>query len=158
MKKILFAFTSLLASICTYSQSLAPEVIASSGDYFTSADVKLNWTLGEMVTETFISGNILTQGFQQSDYLIVSIAETEENKQISVYPNPFSDRITINTGDFTGLKLQVFDLQGKILIEKTIEKSNKQIDFSAFGQGFYLIKVSDKSTLLKTFKIQKINN
>ena len=159
MKKLLLTFLALLISICTYSQSLGPEVIASSGDYFTSSNAKLSWTLGEMVTETFsVSGNSLTQGFQQGNYLYATVAENSENYNITVFPNPFSNVIIINTGNLTGLTVQVFDMQGKILMERTIEKSNKQLDFSAFSQGIYFIKVMNKTTQLKSFKIQKINN
>ncbi|MEI6852408.1 MAG: T9SS type A sorting domain-containing protein [Bacteroidota bacterium] len=159
MKKILFTFTVVLISIGSYSQSLGPEVLASSGDYFTNSNLKLSWTLGEMVTETFSAGGtFLTQGFQQSSYAPFAIDENEENKMISVYPNPFSDIITISTGNLTDLKVQVFDLQGKNIMERTIETSNKQLDFSAFEQGMYLIMVLNKTNPLKTFKIQKINN
>ena len=159
MKKLLVLYAALLLSICTYAQSLAPEVLASSGDYFTSSNVKLNWTLGEMVTETFSAGGkFLTQGFHQNSYLFSVINENAENKQISVFPNPFSDVLTVNTGNLMGLNVQVFDLQGKSIMERTIEKSNKQLDFSSFGQGIYLIKIYDETTLLKTFKIEKTNN
>ena len=159
MKKLLLTLMTVLISIWTYSQSLGPEVIASSGDYFTSSNVKLSWTLGEMVTETFsVSGNSLTQGFQQGNYLYAFVAENSENNNISVFPNPFSNVIIINTSNLTGLMVQVFDIQGKNLMERTIEKSNKRLDFSAFNQGIYFIKVMNKTTLLKSFKIQKINN
>ena len=159
MKYFLLTFVTMLVSICTFSQSLMPDVIATSGDYYTTSTIKLNWTLGETITETFIpGGKILTQGFQQSSYTASSITETNENKQISVFPNPFSDIITINTGDLKGLHFQVLDFQGRNIMEKTIEKSNKQIDFSAYASGVYFIKVFENKTLLKTFKIQKTTN
>lgn len=159
MKKLYVLFGALLISISAFSQSLEPEVFASSGDYFTGANIKLNWTLGEMVTESFIAGsNSLTQGFQQPNYLYTAIDETEENKEISIYPNPFSDVVTINTGNYTGLYIQVYDLQGKNLIENNINKSNLKLDFSAFTPGIYFIKIYNDEKILKTFKVQKINN
>jgi len=64
-KTILFLFGSLLINIA-FCQSLTPEVIVTSGDYFSETNASISWTLGEIATETFISGNtILTQGFQQ---------------------------------------------------------------------------------------------
>lgn len=159
MKKLYLLFVALLLSTSAFSQSLEPEVLSSSGDYFTSTNIKLNWTLGEMVTETFIAGsNILTQGFQQPNYLYTAVDETAENKEISIYPNPFSDVVTINTGNYTGVNVNVYDLQGKNLIENNINKSNLQLDFSAFAPGIYFIKIYNSEKILKTFKVQKINN
>ncbi len=159
MRNLTLLFAALLISMAANSQSLAPEVFASSGDYFTGANIKLNWTLGEMVTETYTSsGNFLTQGFHQSNYEVAAIDETEENNLIVVYPNPFTDMLLVNTGNLKGLNLMVHDLQGKNLMEKNIKKSNVQLDFSAFSPGIYFIKVCKNEKIIKTFKVQKINN
>ncbi len=53
-------------SLTVAAQSLSPEVIASSGEYYESVNNRISFTLGEIATETYITGdNILTQGFQQ---------------------------------------------------------------------------------------------
>ena len=53
-------------SIALTAQSVSPEVIASSGDYYKNENISLSWTLGEIATETYSNGSvILTQGFQQ---------------------------------------------------------------------------------------------
>lgn len=66
MKRILHAITYLLIPAFLCAQSVSPEVISSSGDYFEGSNGSLSWTLGEIATETFSNGNnILTQGFQQ---------------------------------------------------------------------------------------------
>ncbi|MBN3035463.1 MAG: hypothetical protein JW861_07730 [Bacteroidales bacterium] len=57
--------TSMTSS---YSQSICPEVTASSGDYYTGTGVTLSWTLGEPATETYQGSAVtLTQGFQQPE-------------------------------------------------------------------------------------------
>lgn len=57
----------MVMAVFLYSQSLTPEVVSASGDYFEAVNGSLSWTLGEVATETFESGNtILTQGFQQT--------------------------------------------------------------------------------------------
>lgn len=64
---ILFASTILCSA-----QSIERDVVASSGDYFEGANISLSWTLGEIATETYSSGNIiLTQGFQQSFGIVI---------------------------------------------------------------------------------------
>lgn len=62
--KLLLIF--LFVPVFIYAQSVSPEVVTSSGDYYENANVSLSWTLGEIATETYTNGNvILTQGFQQ---------------------------------------------------------------------------------------------
>ncbi len=158
MKKLFLFFAALLISIYANSQSLAPEIIASSGDYFASTNLKLNWTLGEMVTETYsFGGEILTQGFQQANFLYTSIVENAENNEITIFPNPFSDIINVNTGEYKGLQLMIYDLNGSVLIEKKVAKSNIQLDFSSFSPGLYFMRIGDGQKEMKVFKIQKIN-
>ncbi|MCB2218849.1 MAG: hypothetical protein KQI35_00535 [Bacteroidetes bacterium] len=66
MKKIKYLFLILFIPILSIAQTVSPQVIATSGDYFEGTGVSLSWTLGELVTETFAAGDIiLTQGFQQ---------------------------------------------------------------------------------------------
>ena len=66
MKNLIISLITLLVPILINAQSVSPEVISSSGDYFEGPNASLSWTLGEIATETFTSGNIiLTQGFQQ---------------------------------------------------------------------------------------------
>ncbi|MCF8370293.1 MAG: T9SS type A sorting domain-containing protein [Bacteroidales bacterium] len=48
-------------------QSVSPNVVAGSGDFYESANASISWTLGETVIKTLEGQNaILTQGFQQS--------------------------------------------------------------------------------------------
>lgn len=58
------------------------------------------------------------------------------DKQITIYPNPTSDIITVQT-DLETKKIVVLDLQGKKLLEST----SKQVDLSKLTSGIYLIKV-----------------
>jgi len=66
MKSLIILLVTVLFPFFISAQTVSPEVISSSGDYFEGANGSLSWTLGEIATETFSSGNIiLTQGFQQ---------------------------------------------------------------------------------------------
>lgn len=66
MKFISLLYVSVLIPVMMMAQSVSPEVVSASGDYFDNGNVSLSWTLGEIATETYSNGNvILTQGFQQ---------------------------------------------------------------------------------------------
>ncbi len=68
--KISFIIFFAGAIICN-GQSIERSVVGSSGDYFEGTNISLSWTLGEIATETYTSGNtIITQGFQQPDITV----------------------------------------------------------------------------------------
>ena len=72
MKKISMIIIGGLLSVAVTAQSVSPEVIASSGDYYENSNGSLSWTLGEIATETYTAGNIiLTQGFQQTYGIVI---------------------------------------------------------------------------------------
>jgi len=98
MKKFSIIIIGGLLSFAVAAQSLSPEVIASSGDYYENANASLSWTLGEIATETYSGGsNILTQGFQQP------IGVTVKGVDILVFlEGPFSGTqmsTGLNSGD-----------------------------------------------------------
>ena len=172
MKKTLLIAVSVFSFISIYSQSISPEVNATSGDYYTGANATLSWTIGEGITETFSGTNsILTQGFQQSQYSITSIEELDDNKyQISVYPNPATDLINISiypvksllfngvqSVDKSSLKVELIDIQGKRLYYQNINSNNITLDLKQFPGSIYFLKVyTTGSKLLRSYKITKL--
>jgi hypothetical protein len=164
MKKFLFLFFAVTVVIQTFGQNARLDVIASSGEFFSNSSNSLSWTLGECISETFISsGNTLTQGFQQSLYVVTSINQlTIEGISVKVYPNPVSDLINISVKTENNIQkpvlIELFDSQGKTLFLKEFNIDLIQIDMSQYAGGIYLLKVANqKNKILQNFKIQKIN-
>ncbi len=164
MKKIIFVILFLAGIIQVFAQSGKHDVIASSGEFFSNSSSSISWTLGECVTETFTAtGNTLTQGFQQSLYVVTSINElTIEGISVKAYPNPVSDLINISVKTENSVQkpvlVMLFDSQGKILISDKFNTDLIQLDMSHYSSGFYLLKVaSQENKTSKNFKIQKIN-
>jgi hypothetical protein len=89
MRKLISLLNLALIFQCLSAQTLSPVVLESSGNYYESTNVSLSWTLGEIATETYTSGNIiLTQGFQQP----TSVSLTGINVDVLVYlEGPFSE-------------------------------------------------------------------
>ena len=66
MKKLLLLFIAFFVLGYSNAQSLDRIVIGSMGDYFWSPTVSVEWTIGEVMSETYSTSNIfLTQGFHQ---------------------------------------------------------------------------------------------
>lgn len=76
---------------------------------------------------------------------------------ISIYPNPFITVINLNVGnqDLQNLSFELFDLRGKLLLNKKITSIETAILMDAFAAGNYFLKVSDNHSELKIFKITK---
>ena len=162
MKKNVLFILCLFFIVKGFSQDLNPEVIATSGEYFSGANGSLSWTIGEPVSETFSGVNaILTQGFQQNTYIVVAIEDIQDdNFQISVYPNPASDLINIHLDIKSDVIIELFDIQGKKLSIEKVEANRtlKQLNLNNFAIGNYFIRITNTNgKLLKSYKIEKVN-
>lgn len=82
-----------------------------------------------------------------SENIFVSILSTLylENL-VSIGPNPFSDFVTIQFSKEFGdtVNLDVFDLQGRIIISKKGVENLEQIDFRTYPKGSYLMNIKGK--------------
>ena len=77
-----------------------------------------------------------------------------ENNPLDIYPNPANDIIEIGIVENEILKIKVFNMSGKKVLEKIPETQNEKIDLSGFGNGLYIIMVeTDKE--IYTSKIIK---
>lgn len=76
----------------------------------------------------------------------VDLPENVE-KTISVYPNPFSEYITIKSNQVASLTINIIDLQGKIIHQEVLFKrtKSKKINLHFLQSGFYILKISSKT-------------
>ena len=95
MKKAGYLLCLISVALLTF-ESLAQEVVATSGSYYEGNGVTMSFTIGEPVTETYVTGNaILTQGFQQPGnfYLQQMLNIPEGWSGISSYIDPLNKGI-----------------------------------------------------------------
>lgn len=147
----LFAFS--LATMSTAQLTLERTVIGSAGSNAVgSANLTTTWTAGETVIGTGENGTItLAQGFQQPhDAPDLSVTINEPNIDLSVYPNPTQDKITVRVDATTDQTLYygVYDMVGKriALPEETIHvsgQSETSIDFSHLAKATYLLQITN---------------
>ena len=74
--------------------------------------------------------------------------------EISIYPNPATDFVTVK-GLNTLSRVQLFDVLGKVVFEAA-ELLNDQFSVEAFNSGIYLLKLTDEnnSTITKRLIIK----
>jgi len=78
-------------------------------------------------------------------YSVLKKVQIKYNNQFIVYPNPAKNKITV-AGKFTlGDKLQLNDISGRTIFEKTINFNNQslQFDLPSLPPGIYLLKIKN---------------
>ncbi|WP_372752093.1 Ig-like domain-containing protein [Mariniflexile sp.] len=81
----------------------------------------------------------------------LSVNNEVANKTIIV-PNPVKDEFRIT--ESVGAMVEIYNVQGKLLLTKTIENNNQILDISNFNSGLYLLKIA-KEGMVITKKIIK---
>lgn len=145
-------------SICISTVVMAQEnfrsVISASGGVDKSANIVLEWTLGEVATKTLTDVNSLyTQGFHQPLLSVEKIKLKPQLKSalknISIFPNPASDILNIQFGFSSDVPLFVilYDINGQELLEKESPPGSTliQLNLSKYAHGTYLLKIRNSS-------------
>lgn len=78
------------------------------------------------------------------------------NNQINLNPNPVTDKLNIDLNSTKVLKVNVYDLLGKLITSFTPSKDEQklEIDFSSYNSGTYLLQMETENGV-KTEKIIK---
>jgi len=94
MKKAASIILTIMLITCAVvqAQTMSQQLVSSAGDTYKNATYQLDWSMGEIQIETYSNGIVLlTQGFHQGSITVTAIMQTTEQQfQISVFPNPAS--------------------------------------------------------------------
>lgn len=100
-----------------------------------------NMQLIVYISDYVTSENITEAAFDYfsiTDYSVLSDKEViDENKEVSVYPNPFTDKLILSEANLT---VKIYNFSGQLILESINEK---QISTSLLQSGIYLIHVSN---------------
>ncbi len=152
----------ILACICavfcstSMAQSLTPQAVNSAGASMAQSNGSLHFTVGELVIETMTDAesNSLGSGFSNAAVGSTAIVSVEQSRDelwaVSLYPNPTSDRITLDwSRDLSGdVRMTLVDLQGRHLMSRTYlgASKNQTFDTSALAPGTYLLQLYHADT------------
>jgi len=75
------------------------------------------------------------------------------NVDIKLYPNPTNDIINIQSNSKIK-SVQVYNMNGQVMISKTIQNQNAKINVAGYISGTYIVKVETESGI-QTHKIIK---
>jgi hypothetical protein len=159
MKKLFILSLPLLASVLVFSQSISRQLVGAAGESYKNASYQLDWSIGELQTETYkATGQTLTQGFHQGNYLVTAIEQAKDLKfEITAFPNPTTDFIGLKFDNSKPASLQytITDMIGKVLQTGRLCENNQQINFANYTVGTYFIIIKQNNQFVKSFKIIK---
>ena len=113
----------------------------------------VNQTIGQQSSAvTSKSSVVVQQGFQQSFWSTLIERSTSSNSlQFVIYPNPFITSINFqfSNGDDQKATISIFDIQGRMLLNKEIKIINSLIsmDLSILSEAEYLVRLSTNSSV-----------
>jgi hypothetical protein len=138
----------------------AQEAVPASGGTASGNGGSVSYTVGQVAYITISNGGgSVSQGVQQS-FEIKVISGVEEKRidlQCSVYPNPANDylRLKVENYNIESLRYQLFDIDGKLMLDNKIEGKETIILMEGMVPAAYFLKVTDNNKEVKTFKIIK---
>ena len=73
--------------------------------------------------------------------LIITGIETLNRNSISIFPNPTSGILSLESAKDNIQKIMITDISGKLIIEKTEMQQTQTIDLSGFESGVYILSI-----------------
>jgi hypothetical protein len=117
----------------------------------------LRVALGTAARNNFVIGRNESISVQGGE----SINESESAQAVELFPNPISNELWVKLIAIEGKSLiEIFDLTGKKVVSTTVNAnegsiSTTKIDMSKNTKGIYLVRVTNKETIIHQGKIIK---
>ena len=81
---------------------------------------------------------------------------TNNDSFVTIFPNPANDNLTISHNLITKdgiISLEIMDVMGRVLINKTINNTNNQIDINQLSSGLYFYNVLQNNKMVQSGKL-----
>lgn len=146
----------LLGNITGYSQ----QATTSSGGEGKGPGGFVSWSTGQVAYTGFTGKggiNTISSGVQQAYAISVIGFRNAISISYSVYPNPVTDNLILETPNFkTGkISYQLLDMQGNLMKNALISGNRTEIDTKALPAATYFLQIIQGDKQVQTFKIIK---
>ena len=159
---LFFSYEGISQNTQTNSNNIMG-TINTSGTNAIGSSGTVTYSIGQ-VFYTYIGQSVynVAQGIQHEELektLTTPENSIEPKTEIFIFPNPTTDFVTVN---MEGLEFnneqrsyQLYDMQGRLLKQSTINHSETQINLTDLSSSIYILQVYFNNKVLKTFKILK---
>ena len=155
MNRSIAVFVICCCLTCLFAQKITPTVLSSAGAVMKTGNFSIEWTLGEIATETLKSNNnVLTQGFHQTNLTVVS-TNNPFISGLDVYPNPVEQELIIDNKSGKIIAFHVFNITGQCINEQTFNPGIQTLHMNALPSGTYLLEATVDNQK-QNFTIEKI--
>ena len=117
-----------------------------------TANIKLEWQSDLQLRQVIPSSQLF-----MPDEVPSAIIDTRASADgLTVYPNPVTTTITLNSGSVDATQVSIFNIQGKLIIQSNDKFSGtKTFDVSQLSKGVYFVTVLSNNGLKITHKFIK---
>ena len=142
---------------------ILPEKVAVSGTYYVgwkqSTSTRLNigfdknidnkdkifYKLSSSWQNTGFEGSLMMRPVFVSDKdLAMSLKENDWNPTLNVYPNPATDMVNIQVQDGNATSFEIYDMQGKIVLQDIVNSNNTSLNVSSLSNGLYILSLRNE--------------
>ena len=120
-------------------------ITVAAGDYFARVYPKGNASNASLCYTLQVTTG--TASFADGEIIV-------DNK-VSVFPNPVNKTLTVNVpGIVRNAEIRVFDMYGKLVLQRKTDQLSTSLDVSALAAGYYLVKIrnNEKETIIRIVK------
>lgn len=137
----------------------ADETSAKYYDKITTSPYIINVSPIESITYKIFSvfdgcpGKVIGTGIVRLE--LITANEKLSDFEVKLFPNPTTDRITIQSNNFKNTSLQIFDNFGRPILQQILNQSETILNLSNYTNGQYLLQL-ERDNKRVVYKIQKL--
>jgi len=101
-----------------------------------------------------ISCTVSNPGYTRNILCATAVNEIKVEDNTSLFPNPFTDKLTISVGSNESIEITIYDLASRKLMQKELTNTIT-LDTRQFAKGIYVYELKNKNTVFKKGKVLK---
>ena len=153
---ILDSITQKSDAIVTYTGGVAPYQVQWNDLQQQKGDTAFQLNNGNYTVMITDSNNCSISDSILIDNTIVGLENIQSDISLVVYPNPITNFFIVERANgFSEAKIQLFDLNGKLVLTQKINNPNSKIDVHSLSTGTYLLKYLTPDNQQTFIKLQK---
>jgi hypothetical protein len=116
-------------------------------------------TIGQTSSIGYYTNNTssVKQGYQTPFFKKSESYSNDNAELLSIFPNPFTNYISINYKIGQSVNFKLFDVNGKLIYNDDLifNSNNEEINLSVLSPGFYFVTIKSKVTTFNTKLIKQ---